>query len=96
MNNLSKIIILSGVIVYSSPLFSEEFDRGQALYENHCQFCHESWVHSRPKSKINSLSELQRRVSGWSIHTGLNWSREEILDVTDYLSRNFYHLTDQP
>ena len=94
MRTSSIITLLCSVLVYSSISLAE-FDRGQALYENHCQFCHESWVHNRPKSNINSITELQRRVSGWSIHSGLNWSNEEILDVTDYLSRHFYKLTDQ-
>lgn len=71
----------------------EPFDRGQALYENHCQACHEDWAHTRDEARaIGSRDALRARVSGWSVHSGLNWSAEEIDDVTDYLNRRFYKL----
>lgn len=96
MRTYTIITFICSVLAYSTPLISAEFDRGQELYENHCQSCHESWVHTRAKRQVTSISELQRRVSSMSVHIGLNWSNEEINDVTDYLSRRFYQLTDQP
>lgn len=96
MRTFTKITVICGVLIYSSPLISAEPERGQMLYENHCQSCHDSWVHTRAERQVTSISELQRRVSSWSIHIGLNWSNEEINDVTDYLSRHFYQLSDQP
>ena len=71
-----------------------DLDRGQALYENHCRFCHESWAHQRKKQKIGSLESLRAWVASWSAHSGLNWSEEEINDVTRYLNRRFYRLTE--
>ena len=29
----------------SAPGFAADFDRGRALYENHCQSCHEDLAH---------------------------------------------------
>ncbi len=75
---------------------AEEFSRGQALYENHCQSCHADWAHTRSEHKVTSMSELQRRVAAWSIHSGLNWSDEDIGDVADYLEQNFYHFEAKP
>jgi hypothetical protein len=65
-------VSLSGLLVIFSPRVSAEVDRGQALYENHCQFCHESWAHTRNGRKVTSKSDLQRRVRAWSIHSGLD------------------------
>jgi len=66
-------------------------DRGQALYENHCRFCHENWAHERVTRQVRTSEELRRRVAGWALHSGLDWSEEEVAAVTDYLDRRFYH-----
>jgi len=71
-----------------------EIDRGQALYENHCKLCHESWAHTREGRKVTSMADLRRRVRAWSIHSGLGWQREEIDEVVDYLNRKFYKLEE--
>lgn len=82
--------------LHAVPSQAEEFSRGQALYENHCQSCHADWAHTRSGRKVASAEELHRRVAAWSIHAGLHWSDEEVRDVADYLERNFYHLEAQP
>ena len=71
-----------------------EFDRGEALYNNHCKECHESWAHTRQGRHANTIDSLRRRVAAWSFHAELEWSDEEINDVADYLNRRFYQLTD--
>ena len=83
----------SSLFIYSGSSLAE-FDRGEALYENHCKECHESWAHTRDGRHANTLDGLRRRVAAWSFHSGLDWSDEEINDVADYLNRNFYQLTD--
>lgn len=80
----------------AAPSMAEEFSRGQALYENHCQSCHADWAHTRSGRKVTSLNELHRRVASWSIHAGLDWSDEEVEDVTEYLEANFYRFGDEP
>ena len=84
---------VSAGLFFVSPVVLAEFDRGQALYENHCMECHESWAHSREGRHVTSLDALRKRVVAWSIHTGLGWRDEEVDDVTDYLNRQFYQLT---
>ncbi len=72
------------------------FDRGQALYEHHCMSCHESWAHTRDGRHVRTISELRARTEAWSLHSHLDWSAEEIDDVTDYLNRAFYQLQPTP
>jgi mono/diheme cytochrome c family protein len=84
-------LLLAGVSLASTAIAG--FDRGQALYENHCRSCHEEWAHQREQGRVvGSLDELRARVAAWSVHSGLSWSAEEIDDVTDYLNRHFYRL----
>jgi mono/diheme cytochrome c family protein len=82
------------VMAMYTPFAAAEFDRGQALYENHCRECHESWAHSREGRHVNSMDALRQRVTSWSVHAGLGWSSEDIDDVSDYLGRTFYNFRD--
>ena len=87
--------VLFAGLVWVAPVAAETFDRGQALYENHCVACHETAVHTRAERRAASRSDLRRLVASWNIHAGLGWSDEEIGDVTDYLNRRFYRFVDQ-
>ena len=85
-----------GLSLVAMPLLAEEFNRGKELYENHCKVCHESWAHERSGRQVATREELGRRVRGWSLHSRLDWSDEEVNDVTDYLDRQYYRFTDRP
>lgn len=78
----------------SSPAAAQDFDPGRALYENHCESCHADWVHTREARKVTTLDELRARVATWSVHTGLQWTTEEVDEVTRYVNRRFYQLTE--
>ncbi|MBZ0071455.1 MAG: cytochrome c [Gammaproteobacteria bacterium] len=88
--------LCAAVLLGGAPAAAQEFSRGQGLYENHCQSCHESWVHTRDARKVATLNELRRYVASWNVHAGLGWGDEEIGDVADYLARTFYKLEDTP
>ena len=85
---------LAGLVGVSASAASAEFDRGRALYEHHCQHCHEGWAHTRDGRVVTTLGGLRARVAAWSVHAGLHWGEEEIDDVTRYLNRRFYQLTE--
>jgi mono/diheme cytochrome c family protein len=87
---------LCTVLVLSQAEAEVPFDRGQALYEHHCMSCHESWAHTREGRHVRTVRELRARTEAWSVHSHLNWSAEEIDDVTDYLNRAFYQLEGTP
>lgn len=88
-----NVVVLS---VVNTPLLAEDFERGKALYENHCKECHEGLAHTRHGSKINSIGDIRSWVASWSVHSRLEWSSEDVEDVADYLNNRFYHLTDKP
>jgi mono/diheme cytochrome c family protein len=86
------VVGLCGLWLALAQAAPPRFDRGRALYEHHCQFCHESWAHSREGRHVATIDGLRKRVRAWSIHSGLDWGPSEIDDVTAYLNRRFYHL----
>jgi mono/diheme cytochrome c family protein len=88
---------LIGVLAFVAMLRAVEFDRGEALYENHCSTCHDPQVHVAGEARhVTTPADLRARVAAWSVHSGLNWSAEDIDDVTDYLNRHFYRFTGNP
>ncbi len=68
----------------------ETTDRGQLLYENHCQVCHESVVHVRQNRRAESKDQLQTWVVRWSTHLKLTWTAEDTGAVVDYLNQRYY------
>jgi mono/diheme cytochrome c family protein len=84
------------LLAVHTPLAAQEFDRGEALYENHCKECHEGLAHTRDSSRISSMRDLQSWVASWSVHANLDWSSQEVEDVANYLNNRFYQLKDQP
>jgi mono/diheme cytochrome c family protein len=67
-------------------------ERGQMLYENHCRGCHVSVVHIRSDRRAASLDAVRWEVTRWSSELHLDWRKEEIADVVEYLDREFYKL----
>jgi mono/diheme cytochrome c family protein len=87
---------LAGVLAFVAALRAVEFDRGEALYENHCSSCHDPQVHGGDAHHVTTLADLRARVAAWSIHSGLNWSEEDVNDVTAFLNRRYYRFVAQP
>ena len=94
--HLVGVVLLLCVMSIGTPVLGAEynFDRGQALYENHCQECHASDVHTRDNRLASSHDKLQAWVASWSAHAGLGWGLEEKDDVTHFLNLRFYRFTD--
>lgn len=92
----SVFIGVCAFLLCSLPGIAKEFDRGQALYENHCGSCHDKTVHKREERRATSLHDLHKWVMTWSFHAELGWSGEEIDDVVDFLNRRYYQFTDKP
>ena len=93
---LKRVCVVAGLtlsLFAAAAVAAEKFDRGRALYELHCQACHENWAHTRDGRLVDTLDGLRARVASWSVHSGLQWSHEEIEAVTRYLNRRFYQLT---
>lgn len=65
--------------------------RGELLYSTHCIACHTTQVHWRDQRLAKDWAGLTQQVGRWAKNSGLNWSREEIVDVSHYLNSLYYH-----
>jgi len=68
--------------------------RGELLYENHCQKCHDKNIHNRDNARATTIGELRTWVISWSVHSGPVWLDEDIEDLVDYLNNRFYRYDD--
>ncbi len=92
---VAAVVGISGALAVPAVAAEEGFDRGEALYENHCRSCHESWVHTREGHRVQNIADIRSRVTAWSVHSGLNWSPEEIDDVSRFLAERYYKLEER-
>jgi cytochrome c5 len=67
-------------------------NRGELLYENHCQGCHQSTVHIRSQRRADSLESLQAWVRRWAEDRELGWDEEAIRAVVDFLNLRYYRI----
>lgn len=63
---------------------------GKRLYEGACFTCHDSSIHTRKNSIIDSLSALSKRVRFCENQRGAGWNEQHINDVIAYLNEAFY------
>ena len=80
----------------SAPILIKHItDRGQLLYENHCKECHNDSVHNRNHSKAQSVEDIQQWVLRWSKNLKLDWKKQDVDMVSDYLNQRFYHFSTE-
>ena len=65
--------------------------QGKLLQEKNCTRCHDNSVYTRANRQVNSLSALKGRVAGCEIPAGVKWTKQQAMDVVDYLNKEFYH-----
>jgi mono/diheme cytochrome c family protein len=68
---------------------------GALLYETHCIACHSKEIHWRDRKLATDWTSLAAQVRRWQQNTGLQWSDDEIEQVTRYLNRTIYRFPDQ-
>ncbi|SMF95527.1 hypothetical protein SAMN02949497_2892 [Methylomagnum ishizawai] len=96
MNTRSGLIIACFFAAWTpSPASAQNFARGQELFEDHCQACHEDF--NRPEVRhLGSAEELRARIEAWATHTNTGWKKEDVEDVLFYLDRSFYRFGQKP
>jgi len=64
--------------------------RGELLYQNHCQGCHESTLHVRTDHRATSPAEVHTWVRYWADREKLGWTNEDVLEVSNFLVARYY------
>lgn len=69
---------------------AESLERGRMLYDNHCGRCHESTVHIREDRRARTLGEVAYQITRWQDVLSLDWNRDDIDEVLQYLNSRYY------
>ena len=67
--------------------------RGALLYENHCGGCHTSAMHIRQGQHARSFADVSGWEEHWARYNKLDWSDDDVADVTAFLMARYYHFT---
>ena len=70
--------------------------RGALLYDNHCIACHNTQMHWRDRRLAQDWNSLQALVRRWQATALLQWSEDDILEVTRYLNERIYRFVPPP
>lgn len=87
---IASALAFVGAASVSVDAHAQDIQRGRALYENHCQKCHDTTVHGRKNRAALSVGDLREIVNQWQSNQGLRWRDDEIDDVVHYLSNTRY------
>ena len=69
-------------------------NRGQLLYETHCIACHSAQMHWRDKRLAQDWGSLRGEVQRWQANAALNWTEEDVTDVSRYLNQHYYRFSE--
>jgi mono/diheme cytochrome c family protein len=83
-------LAFAAAVAVSVDVHAQNVERGRQLYENHCQACHTAQIHGRKNRIAFNVSDLREIVDRWQRNQKLNWGRDEIEDVVQYLGTTRY------
>ncbi|CAN7701861.1 cytochrome C [Variovorax sp. LjRoot290] len=80
--------VLAGALA-CAPTASAQ-SRGELLYATHCIACHTTQVHWRDRKLATDWNSLKLQVRRWQAVAALDWSKQDVLEVTRHLNDSFY------
>jgi cytochrome c-type biogenesis protein CcmH/NrfF len=87
---LTLLLIATPCISLSAEIDEPKMSRGELLYRNHCIECHNQQIHWREARIAKDTIGIKQQVTRWQDAIGVQWTEEEINDVTRYLNRTYY------
>ncbi len=87
-------ISIALLLLLATPAWSQDAQRGKALYETHCLVCHYERIHKRDpaRSLIRSLAQLRLEVVQRAAQTRPSFTTDDLDDIAEYLNRTHYRL----
>ena len=84
---------LAMVLMQGPPARAQS--RGELLYSTHCLACHSVQMHWRDKRVVSYGQSLRAQVMRWQGAASLEWSDDDILQVTRHLNTTIYRFPDR-
>lgn len=87
---LTLLLIITPCISLATEIDEGKMSRGELLYRNHCIECHTQQIHWREARIAKDSIGIKQQVIRWQDAIGVQWTEEEINDVSRYLTRTYY------
>jgi mono/diheme cytochrome c family protein len=84
-------VVLSINSAFAESTARTDTSRGAMLYDNHCIQCHTQQLYWQDKRLVIDKKSLTDQVNRWQRNAGLEWSDDDIKEVSQYLNGKFYH-----
>jgi hypothetical protein len=95
MNIVKQLVFAACIFISVNKLALAETmpnePRGGLLYSTHCSVCHNSTIHWREQKLATDWPSLKIQVKLWQGYANLNWTEEDIVDVSAYLNAHYYN-----
>lgn len=91
MNRLIATVTVVSVGFLGLPAVNAgDVEQGKKLYDQHCQGCHDTRIHTRPNRIIHTYGDLINRVKFCDAQVKAGFDDAQLKAVAEYLNTNFY------
>lgn len=92
MKGMNKLFFPMGILLFSAAnyTYAGDITIGKKLYEEKCNGCHDTRIHTRPNRIIHTYDDLVNRVKFCDNASKAGFDSKQMEDVTDYLNDAFY------
>ena len=89
---MKKIFLPFGIALFISMnnVHAGDIDTGKKLYDEKCNGCHDTRIHTRPNRIVHTYDDLVNRVKFCDNASKAGFNSTQMEDVTDYLNDAFY------
>lgn len=87
---LTLLLAMTPCLSLAAEIDESKMSRGELLYRNHCIECHNQQIHWREARIAKDTNSIKQQVTRWQDAIGVQWTDEEINDVSRYLNRTYY------
>jgi len=85
-----KIVVLTLLVIGSSPLWAFDIAAGKQLLEENCNSCHGSELYTRKDRMVTSRPGLTTQVKRCEQALGLTWFDDDVDNTAEYLNQKYY------
>ncbi len=86
-----NFIVFTSSIIFASLISADMSDAKKLFIDAKCLECHETTSFKHREDKVNSFSKLKQKVKMCEYNSKTGWFDDEIIDVTNYLNKTYYH-----
>ena len=90
MKHVLHTLILTLMVIGSSPVWAFDPAAGKQLVDESCTSCHGTEMYTRQDRKVTTRPGLTKQVRICTQMVGVTWFDDDIDNAAEFLNENFY------